>query len=160
MNDITSTQTLTGTSVWGSVVKYNDLASDFGAVKNIIIDSIIFWTWYITNDLWSMIYNQYDILSKHIYPIGIWKNGVNTHLHCIGICWWSTFGGLTGLSYSIPKSWRTNQDALNSSETVDGPRGQWNPAPVDGLSMFIPLYIYLSRVSTIQGGAGFRNHPQ
>jgi hypothetical protein len=42
MNDITSTQTLTGTSVWGSVVKYNDLASDFGAVKNIIIDSIIF----------------------------------------------------------------------------------------------------------------------
>ena len=35
--------------------------------------------------------------------------------------------------------------------------GQWNP-PVDGLSMFIPLYI--CRVSTMQGGAGFRNHSQ
>jgi hypothetical protein len=32
--------------------------------------------------------------------------------------------------------------------------GQRNPAPVD---MFYPI-IY--RVSTIQGGAGFRNHPQ
>jgi hypothetical protein len=86
------------------VVKYNDLASDFGAIKNIIIDSIIFWKWYIINDLWSMIYNQYDILSKHIYPIGIWKNGVNTHLHCIGICWWSTFGGLTDPPISMTRA--------------------------------------------------------
>ena len=33
-----------------------------------------------------------------------------------------------------------------------------NPAPVD--RWFIPLFISIYRVSTMQGGAGFRNHPQ
>jgi hypothetical protein len=43
------------------------------------------------------------------------------------------------------------------SDTVDGR----SPAPVNGsYRWFIPLFIGFQHVSSIQDGAGFRNHPQ
>ena len=46
-----------------------------------------------------------------------------------------------------------------------GATGGWlrNSAPVDGLwfmMIYVPVLIGFQLVSTIQGGAGFRNHPQ
>ena len=58
----------------------------------------------------------------------------------------------SGLPLPILRCGRSADAKRCCFTTVDG-----NPAPVD--RWFIPLFIGFQHVSTIQGGAGFRNHP-